>query len=133
MPDLEQTVPEQVPQTEPVAVIDERDFTRLDVKAFQQVAFEDTGEYIQVGINQEFIDGDIATFNVLAVDVVKPNQEIHVYDAPCGRGWQLIIHDESLYVEKTQFDIEGNIVPAFVPIQRSYGYGCESADRTFNW
>lgn len=125
----------QVTPTEEVGVpvIDERDFTRLDVKAFQTLANEDTGEYIQVGLGKELIEGDSVTFNAVAVYDLKGNEEIHVYEAPCGRGWQLIVYEYETLVEGFQFDTYGNEVPAYKPLVRSYGYGCESVERTFNW
>jgi len=140
-PELEQPVdtvgtdtPIDIPPLEGGIVVDvARDVDRLAIKAFQMIAMEDTGEYIQVGLNKEFVDGDIATFQSIAVDDVKTNYEIHVYDAPCGRGWQLIVHDDSVLVESRQFNDKGQQVSAYVPLVRSYGYGCESASRTENW
>lgn len=110
----------------------DRDQLRLDITSMQTMSFETSGEFIQVK-DARALSGDSITFEAVVGAEVDSYQEVHVYEAPCGKGWQLIITDPGQYVESIQFDNEGKQFKAFVPIQRSYGYGCEHASRTFNW
>jgi len=114
---------------EPIVVIDARDDLRLELISLQALSFESTGEYTQIAENKQIVDGDVITFEASAPRILKGNEEVHVYEAPCGRGWQVIIRDESIYEAYT--DIDQKI--KYRPTIRSYGYGCEHTERTFNW
>lgn len=96
----------------------------------QSISFETSGEFIQVKEAQA-LSGDSITFEAVIGAEVDSNQEIHVYDGPCGKGWQLIIHDIDygfVYSSTT-----GKAEYTSYPITRSYGYGCEHTSRTENW
>jgi hypothetical protein len=117
--------------SEGVSLSLERDQLRLDLVAFQSLSVDEVGEYTQIGKNERFIDGDDMGFNASAPEILKGNEEVHVYDAPCGRGWQLIIHDTAQgYVTSST---TGKTILGSYPITRSYGYGCEHDIRTSNW
>lgn len=148
VPELEQPVPEQAPliSEEPVAVIEKPieesaalevgpvditlDDKRLDIMAFQALSFESTGEYTQIK-NAEVVEGDVIGFEASMVGVVEPTEEIHVYEAPCGKGWQLIIYEDNVVrrLSSTTKMFEDQVERTV----RSYGYGCEHDSRTFNW
>jgi len=124
-------VPEQVVKDPPVAVSTDRDSVRLELTAFQSLSYESTGEYTQIKENKEFIDGDVIGFDASAKRILSGKEELHVYDAPCGRGWQLIVHDTEL--QNVFSSTTKSYFKTMVPIVRSYGYGCEHDSRTANW
>jgi len=98
--------------------------------AFQALSFESTGEYTQVK-DAQVVEGDVIGFEASMVDVVEPTEEIHVYEAPCGKGWQLIVHDIDYGYITSSSTGKTEYLP--YDVVRSYGYGCEHTDRTFNW
>jgi len=106
------------------------DDKRLEIMAFQLLSFESTGEYTQVK-EAQVVEGDVIGFDASMVDVVESTDEIHVYDAPCGKGWQLIIYEDLIFRElSTTTKMFEDRVERIV---RSYGYGCEHDMRTINW
>lgn len=106
-----------------------RDQLRLDIIAMQIDSFQTSGDYIQVK-DAQALSGDSITFEAVVGSQVDSNQEIHVYEAPCGKGWQLLITD---YAEGYIMASSGQAVLGKYPVYRSYGYGCEHIDRTYNW
>jgi len=107
------------------------DDTRLQIMSAQSLSYETTGEYTQINRAQEVVEGDAITFDAVKADIFTGNEEVHVYEAPCGRGWQLIIHDEAMgYVTSST---TGKTTYEPYAVTRSYGYGCEHDARTVNW
>jgi len=143
----EQEVTVQAPLEEPVAVTeppiveepiiidpptgDWYDDTRLQIMSAQALSFESTGEYTQISKEAEIIDGDSITFEAVKDELFTGKEEVHVYEAPCGRGWQLIITETE--VQNVFSSTTKQYLQTTVPIIRSYGYGCEHTSRTFNW
>jgi len=135
-PELEQPV--DIPLEQGGIVVNEpiisedivRDEKRLDIMAFQSLSYESTGEFTQVK-DVKVVQGDVIGFDASMVDIVEPTDEIHVYEAPCGKGWQLIVHDFDYgYITSST---TGKTVYEPYPVVRSYGYGCEHDSRTENW
>jgi len=115
-----------------VPIVDWWDTNRLDVKVLQDISYENTGEYAQVTLDENILSGDKVVVQSIKTSF-DGRQEVHVYEAPCGKGWVLIVRDFSILVESTQQDEKGNQFTAYVPTIRSYGYGCEHVIRTVNW
>jgi len=115
---------------EDTPVTEDRDYKRLDIMAFQSLSYESTGEYTQVS-KAEVVEGDVIGFDASMVDVVESTDEIHVYDAPCGKGWQLFVKEtEYGYITSSS---TGKTSYEPYTVVRSYGYGCEHDSRTQNW
>lgn len=111
-----------------------KDNFRLELISFQSLSFETTGEYTQIK-NKNVVEGDTIGFEAsikndpanLALDY-----EVHVYEAPCGRGWLLKIYDRTNLVESLLLDENNVQFTSYLPTIRTYAYGCEH-ERTFNW
>jgi len=125
------TPPDGQPLEAGLPVSDWWDSDRLAVKTLQDISLETTGEYTQVTLDERII-GETVSFDSIK-STFDGRQEVHVYEAPCGKGWQLIVHD-TLYGYQTSTST-GKEVTELLPydFERSYGYGCEHIVRTFNW
>jgi len=119
-----------VVKEEPLA--DWYDDVRLQIMSAQALSYESTGEYTQVSKEAEIINGDDITFEAVKAEIFTGKEEVHTYEASCGRGWILIIHDDSVYEPALLFDEEGKPHKGYAPTVRTYAYGCEH-ERTENW
>jgi len=112
-------------------VTDWYDDIRLQVMSAQSLSYESTGEYTQITKQAEIVSGDSITFEAVKDDIFTGKEEVHVYEAPCGRGWQLIIYDEEYGYFTSSTTGKTELQP--YAVVRSYGYGCEHDARTANW
>jgi len=119
------------PIIEPTPTGDWYDDTRLQIMSAQALSYESTGEYTQISKQAEIVEGDSITFEAVKADIFTGKEEVHVYEAPCGRGWQLIVYDEEYGYITSSTTGKTELQP--YPVVRSYGYGCEHTVRTANW
>jgi hypothetical protein len=112
------------------STIVDRDVKRLAVKEQQDVLYAKTGNYSQVKRNGDFEGGLGAEQSILSA-LMDGSYEIHVYEAPCGKGWS-IINYEYVATEITSSST-GKLIPFEYEYRHVYASGCEHDARTTNW
>lgn len=107
-----------------------RDVKRLAVKEQQDALYAKVGEYSQVRRDGTF-DGGLGIEQNILSTLMDGGYEVHVYEAPCGKGWRIIE-----YVAMMEEVVDPNTkLITYEPYedQRIYTSGCESIARTVNW
>lgn len=88
--------------------------------------YADTGEYVQVRRGGAIAGGFRPDALVLS-SLVSTTTEVFVYEATCGRGWQLNVFDEYDVISATSG------ARILVTDVHTVGGGCDAAAATVNW
>lgn len=108
--------------------VDARDVKRLAVKEQQDALFSKYGEYSQIKRDATF-DTTLGEEQFVLAGLMDGSYEVHVYDAPCGKGWTLLYYEQiPVYATTT-----GKLLPYTQEVTRSVGHGCQFAQRTVGW